>query len=321
MEKMSTPNPANEILSFTVPEQYNGFRLDLCLVRFCPDRSRNRIQTLISENHVKVNGTACTRAKTTVAAGDTIELENVPDELPPQEAEPENIPLQVLYEDDSLLAVNKAPGMVVHPAAGNWTGTLVNALLGRESAEFGEMDPLRPGIVHRLDKDTSGCLVVAKTPQALAEMAGSFAERKTSKTYLAIVHGHLPQKSGEIRTLIGRHPVDRKRRAVVKTGGKEAHSAYKVVREGFINGIPASLVEVRIFTGRTHQIRVHMSHIGHPLAGDAMYGGARKLPAPRQMLHSWKLTLPHPKTGKMLSLEAPLPEDFTACLAGLTDKK
>ena len=314
---MSDPNPANEILTFTVPEQFSGFRLDLCLVRFCPERSRSRIQTLIAENHVKVNGAVCGKAKTAVAAGDVIELENIPDELPPQEAEPENIPLQVLYEDDFLLAVNKAPGMVVHPAAGNWTGTLVNALLGRESAEFGDMDPLRPGIVHRLDKDTSGCLVVAKTPQALAALADSFAERKTSKTYLAVVYGHLPKKSGEIRTLIGRHPVDRKRRAVVKNGGKEAHSAYKVVKEGRIGGVPASLVEVRIFTGRTHQIRVHMSHLGHPLAGDTMYGGARKLPAPRQMLHAWKLALPHPKTGKMLLLEAPPPADFTAYLSRL----
>ena len=321
MEKMSTPNPVNEILSFTVPEQYDGFRLDLCLVRFCPDRSRSRIQTLIGENHVKVNGAVCIRAKTAVAAGDTIELENIPDELPPQEAEPEDIPLQVLYEDDSLLAVNKAPGMVVHPAAGNWTGTVVNALLGRESPEFGEMDPLRPGIVHRLDKDTSGCLVVAKTPQALAKLADSFAERKTSKTYLAVVYGHFQLRRGEIRTLIGRHPVDRKRRAVVKKDGKEAHSAYTVVREGFIEGVPASLVEVRIFTGRTHQIRVHMSHIGHPLAGDTMYGGAGKIPAPRQMLHAWKLTLPHPGTGKLLALEAPLPPDFTAYLARLSDKK
>ena len=125
------------------------------------------------------------------------------------------------------------------------------------------------------------------------------------------------KKSGEIRTLIGRHPVDRKRRAVVKNGGKEAHSAYKVVKEGRIGGVPASLVEVRIFTGRTHQIRVHMSHLGHPLAGDTMYGGAKKLPAPRQMLHAWKLSLPHPKTGKMLLLEAPPPEDFTAYLSRL----
>ena len=314
---MSTPNPVCEIRSFTVPEQFDGLRLDLCLVRFCPERSRSRIQTLISGGHVKVNGTPCSRPKTAVAAGSVIELENVPDELPPQEAEPENIPLQVLYEDDSLLAVNKAPGMVVHPAAGNWSGTLVNALLGRESEEFGEMDPLRPGIVHRLDKDTSGCLVVAKTPQALARLAESFAARKTSKTYLAVVYGHLTPKEGEIRTLIGRHPVDRKRRAVVKKGGKEAHSAYKVVREGVVDGVPASLVEVRIFTGRTHQIRVHMSHIGHPLAGDSMYGGARKLPAPRQMLHAWKLTLPHPETGRILSLEAPLPGDFTEYLSRL----
>ena len=173
------------------------------------------------------------------------------------------------------------------------------------------MDPLRPGIVHRLDKDTSGCLVVAKNPQSLAKISEAFAERKTSKTYLAVVCGHLNPKEGEIHTLIDRHPVDRKRRAVTTRGGKEAHTAYKVLREGFIHGVPASLLEVRIFTGRTHQIRVHMSHIGHPLAGDGMYGGAKRLPAPRQMLHAWKLTLPHPVTGKLLALEAPLPSDFS----------
>ena len=312
---MSAPNPPNEILTLQVPGQFAGLRLDLCLARFCPDRSRRRIQRLIEDGHVRLNGAACTRCRTAVSAGDTIEMENVPEELPPQEAEPENIPLDVLYEDDSLLAVNKAPGMVVHPAVGNWSGTLVNALLGRGSGEFGEMDPLRPGIVHRLDKDTSGCLVVAKTPQALSRLADAFAERKTSKTYLAVVWGHPVPEEGEIRARIGRHPVDRKRRTVVKEGGKEAHSAYKVVRKGYIGGIPASLVEVRIFTGRTHQIRVHMSHIGHPLAGDEMYGGAKRLPAPRQMLHAWKLTLPHPQTGEMLSLEAPPPEDFTAFAA------
>ena len=315
---MSTPNPTYETLTFQVPEQFDGMRLDLSLVHFCPDRSRRRIQALIHDRHVKVNGILCDRPKTAVAAGDRLELENVPDELPPQEARPENIPLDVLYEDEYLLAINKAPGMVVHPAVGNWTGTVVNALLGRESAEFGEMDPLRPGVVHRLDKDTSGCLVVAKTPPALTKLANAFADRKTSKTYLAVAYGHLTPKEGEIRTRIDRHPVDRKRRTVVTSGGKEAHSAYKVVREGYIDGIPASLVEVRIFTGRTHQIRVHMSHIGHPLAGDEMYGGAKRLPASRQMLHAWKLTLPHPADGKPLFLEAPLPADFTSFLQKLS---
>ena len=316
---MSAPDPTDKILNFQVPEQFAGMRLDLCLVQFCPERSRRRIQALICDGHVKVNGILCDRPKTAVAAGDALKVENVPDELPPQEALPENIPLSILYEDDSLLAVNKQPGMVVHPAVGNWTGTLVNALLGRGSGDFGEMDPLRPGIVHRLDKDTSGCLVVAKNPHALTKLTDAFAERKTSKTYLAVVYGHLNPKEGEIRNRIDRHPVDRKRRTVVKEGGKEAHSAYKVVREGMIDGVPASLVEVRIFTGRTHQIRVHMAHIGHPLAGDEMYGGARKLPAPRQMLHAWKLTLPHPETGEMLSLEAPLPDDFTGYLARMTE--
>ncbi|MBQ9336386.1 MAG: RluA family pseudouridine synthase [Lentisphaeria bacterium] len=318
---MSTPNPEYEVLTFQVPEQFAGMRLDLCLVRFCPDRSRRRIQALINDRHIKVNGSLCDRPKTAVAAGDVLELENVPDELPPQEAQPENIPLDVLYEDDFLLAVNKAPGMVVHPAVGNWTGTLVNALLGRGSGDFDDMDPLRPGIVHRLDKDTSGCLVVAKTPQALARMAEAFAERRTSKTYLAIVWGHPVPEEGEILTRIDRHPVDRKRRTVVTEGGKEAHSAYKIVRKGYVDGIPASLAEVRIFTGRTHQIRVHMSHIGHPLAGDEMYGGAKKLPAPRQMLHAWKLTLPHPQTGAMLSFEAPPPQDFTAFLARMSPER
>lgn len=317
MAKKSMPNPPPEILSFTVPEQYGTLRLDQCLVHFCPERSRSRLQTLIREGHVKVNGTVCTSAKRSPESGSVIELENIPDELPPQEAEPENIPLDVLYEDAVMLVVNKAPGMVVHPAAGNWNGTLVNALLGRKPElldDFSGGDPLRPGIVHRLDKDTSGCLAVAKTPDALMKLSTAFAARETSKRYLAIAYGHFRPQQGEICNQIGRHRTDRKKMAVVKSGGREARSAYKVLKEGMIDGVPASLVEVRIFTGRTHQIRVHLSSIGHPLAGDTVYGGASRLPASRQMLHAWKLTLPHPVSGELMTFEAPLPEDFSTFL-------
>ena len=318
--KIKMPPPNSE---FKVPAQFSGLRLDQCLARWMPEKSRSRFQTLIREKCVYVNGTLCESPKHVVSANETIRLEMSEEPEPVTTAEPEHIPLDVLYEDGQMIVVNKASGMVVHPAAGNWSGTLVNALLGREpeiGEEFAESDPLRPGIVHRLDKDTSGCLVVARTPDALMKLSEAFSERKTSKVYLAVVCGHLKQKEGEIINRIGRHKADRKKMAVLQSGGREAHSAYRVLREGFINGVAASLVEVRIYTGRTHQIRVHMAFLGHPVAGDTVYGGAKKLPAPRQMLHAWKLSVPHPKNGKTLSFEAPFPEDFAAMCALLKEE-
>ncbi|OQA86347.1 MAG: Ribosomal large subunit pseudouridine synthase D [Lentisphaerae bacterium ADurb.Bin242] len=308
---------------FTVPAQFSGLRLDQCLARQMPETSRSRFQTLIREKSVRVNGNPCESPKYIVAEGDVIRVDRNAEPVPVASAVPERIPLDILYEDDQMIVVNKPAGMVVHPAAGNWSGTLVNALLGREpeiGEEFAESDPLRPGIVHRLDKDTSGCLIVARTPDALMKLSEAFSERNTSKIYLALVWGHFPRKEGEILNRIGRHKADRKKMAVLSCGGREARSAYRVVREGVLGGIPASLVEVRIYTGRTHQIRVHMAFLGHPVAGDTVYGGARKLPASRQMLHAWKLEAPHPVTGKILSFEAPWPDDFNAMCALLEEE-
>ena len=231
-EKQSeTPLSEKEFLTFPLPETFDGMRLDQCLVHFCPDRSRSRLQTLIKEGHVFLDGKTITQPKFPVRRGMTLSMENIPDQMPPARAQGEEIPLDILYEDDCMLVINKPPDMVVHPAAGNWSGTVVNALLGREKLLqedlLNESDPLRPGIVHRLDKDTSGCLAIAKTPFALAKLSEAFAQRTTSKTYCAILRGHPEVLSGEIRNSIARHKTDRKKMAITKEGGKEAHTAFR----------------------------------------------------------------------------------------------
>lgn len=305
-------------LLLLVPEELDASRFDHCVAALAPDISRTRVQRLIKDGFARLNGVVCASPKAKVRAEDRIDI-SIPPPEPEPAALPEDIPLSVLYEDAAMLVVDKPAGMVVHPAAGNWTGTLVNALLGREpsmAADF-EESPLRPGIVHRLDKDTSGCLLIAKTPEAHFKLSKAFSERKVSKTYAAIVCGWPKAPSGEIRTLIGRHPADRKKMAVLKSGGREAVSIYSTIKGGMIGGVKASLLEVRILTGRTHQIRVHMAHLGVPVAGDAVYGGAKRVPAPRQMLHAWRLSVPHPATGETLSFESPFPEDFKACLASM----
>lgn len=235
----------------------------------------------------------------------------------------EHIPLDILYEDDALLVINKPAGMVVHPAAGNYTGTVVNALLGRDQEileEFDEADSMRPGIVHRLDKDTSGCLVIAKNGNAMHKLSRSFADREVSKTYMAIVAPAPKVMAAEIRTQIGRNPGNRKKMAVVRSGGRDAVTIFNVVRRGKIGPNSAALLKVRILTGRTHQIRVHMSHYGSPIIGDALYGGNSRIAAPRQMLHAWKLSFPHPVTKEMLSFESPFPADFQEYMDQITEQ-
>jgi 23S rRNA pseudouridine1911/1915/1917 synthase len=235
---------------------------------------------------------------------------------------PEPIPLRILYEDPHLLVVDKPPGMVVHPAAGVHHGTLVNALLHRYPGfahRFSD-SPLRPGIVHRLDKDTSGCLAVALDKPAQLALAKSFAGRDVRKTYLALVQGHPRDAQGEILAPIGRHPIRRERMAVVARGGREAITHYRVVRQGWLDKTPVSLLEVEILTGRTHQIRVHLgSVLRTPVLGDATYGhGPRSgIAAPRQLLHAWKLALPHPVTRQTMAWESPIPGDFRPLLAAL----
>ena len=286
-------------------------RLDKGLQERYPDFSRSRIEGLIKAGFVTVNGAVAEKAGQKVAETDEIGVE-IPPPVP-AEPQPEDIPLTVVFEDEHMLVVDKAPGMVVHPAPGHFTGTLVNALLHRCPDLSGIGGVARPGIVHRLDQDTSGLLVVAKTQAAMDGLTRAFASHKSlTKTYLAVCHGRPRLDAGRIENLIGRHPVDRKRMAIVEKNGKLAITNWKVLGPGKAG---TSLVECVIETGRTHQIRVHMASLGCPVIGDRVYGkGAldRKLePVPeRQMLHAWRLKLWHPVFGVEMSLEAPIPPDM-----------
>jgi len=289
-------------------------RLDkLLLVRY-PDFSRSRIEGLVKAGYVTVNGAAATKAGIKVDAEDEIEVE-IPPPVPAI-PEPEDIPLDVVYEDSDLLVVNKAPGMVVHPAPGHFTGTLVNALLHHCPDLSGIGGVARPGIVHRLDQYTSGLIVVAKSQAAMDGLVKAFSSHKNiEKTYLAICHSRPRLDAGRIENPIGRHPVDRKRMAIVERNGKKAITNWKVTTCG--SGI--SVIECRIETGRTHQIRVHMASLGCPVIGDAVYGKSaldKKLtPVPaRQMLHAWKLTLWHPVTSEKMTFVAPVPDDMAPYL-------
>lgn len=292
----------------------NAVRLDKVVQERLPDFSRSRIEGLIKAGYVKVNGIAAIKAGQKVVESDAIAIE-LPPPVPPI-PQPEDIPLNVLFEDSDILILNKAPGMVVHPAPGHASGTLVNALLHHCPDLAGIGGVVRPGIVHRLDRDTSGLMVVAKTQPAMDGLAKAFATHKTvEKTYLALCHGRPRLESGRIENMIGRHPVDRKRMAIVEKDGKLAITNYRVER---VIG-PISLIECRIETGRTHQIRVHMASLGCPVIGDSAYGKSaldkRLNPVPaRQMLHAWRLLLWHPVTGEKLSFEAPVPADMAAYL-------
>ena len=293
--------PESEFFRKRVLPEQTGMRLDQCAAALADGISRTRIQRAIASGNMTLNGVVCTVPRTVVAEGDELVFE-IPEEPAPEHVTPEQIPLNILYEDEALMVIDKPAGMVVHPAAGNYTGTVVNALLGRSreiAEEFEETgDPSRPGIVHRLDKDTSGCLLVAKSARAMDRLCRMFAERKVMKTYAAIVAPCPKVAAAEIRTQIGRHPVNRKKMAVVQRGGKEALTRFTVLRKGRIGSVSAALLQVRILTGRTHQIRVHMSYYGSPVIGDAVYGGNGRIPAPRQMLHAWKVSFPHPFTGE-----------------------
>ena len=292
-------------------------RLDKVLLSRHPDFSRSRIEGLVKAGFVTVNGAVASKAGMKVSDGDEIVVE-IPPPVPAV-PEPEDIPLSVVFEDGDMLVVDKPPGMVVHPAPGHFTGTLVNALLAHCPDLSGIGGVARPGIVHRLDQDTSGLIVVAKTQAAMDSLAKAFASHKNvEKTYLAVVHGRPRLDSGRIENMIGRHPVDRKRMAILERGGKLAITNWRVlpdVAEKRQKGRPFSVVECRIETGRTHQIRVHMASLGCPVIGDRTYGkGAldRRLePVPcRQMLHAWRLKLRHPATGAELSFEVPPPPDM-----------
>ncbi|MDR0932005.1 MAG: RluA family pseudouridine synthase [Victivallales bacterium] len=305
-----------KILNFQIDPKDAGTRLDRCLSRLIPGSSRSSLQKLIASGLVSSEGELLTIPRYPVKAGMRITVDFPEIESCVPVAEPFDFP--ILYEDDVMLVIDKPAGVVVHPAAGNSAGTVVNALLGRYPAlsETLSCNTSRPGIVHRLDKDTSGCLVIAKTPEAQFKLSTAFAERETDKTYLAIVRGIPGKTEGEISGLIGRHPVNRQKMAVVERNGKLAVTRYSLERAGTIDGFPIGLMRVKILTGRTHQIRVHLASIGIPVLGDSLYGG-RNLPisgVERQMLHAWKLSIPHPINRKKMEFTAPIPVDFQAIL-------
>jgi 23S rRNA pseudouridine1911/1915/1917 synthase len=290
-------------------------RLDKAILETHPDFSRSRIEGLIKSGYVTVNGVEAVKAGMKVDADDEIEVE-IPPPVPAI-PEPEDIPLDVVFEDEDVIVIDKPAGMVVHPAPGHFGGTLVNALLHYlpSLADIGGV--ARPGIVHRLDQYTSGLIIVAKSMKAMENLAKAFSDHKSvEKTYLAICHGTPRLQAGRIENMIGRHPVDRKRMAILERGGKRAVTNWKVERS-LNNG--ARLVECRIETGRTHQIRVHLASLGLPIAGDKTYGKSvlDKLldPVPeRQMLHAWKLKLWHPVKGVPMEFVSPVPADMKVYL-------
>lgn len=286
-------------------------RLDIFLTRMQPELSRAHIQKLIARGDVKVDDTG-KKANYKLRAGERVEL-NIPDPEP-AEIMAEDIPLDILYEDADIIVVNKARGMVVHPAAGVFHGTLVNALLAHCDDLSGINGEIRPGIVHRLDKDTSGVMVAAKNDHAHLHLAEQIRNKTAHRVYWAIVHGNIKEEAGVIHGDIGRHPTDRKRMAIVREHGKPATTKFRVL-ERFGQ---YTLVECRLLTGRTHQIRVHMTHIGHPLIGDPKYGRIHSpFAIAGQALHSISLELVHPVTGQTMEFSAPVPEDMQKILAVL----
>ncbi len=293
------------MIELTVPNDHAGWRLDRYLAAVLPEFSRSRLQALIRLGDVLLQGKVV-RARATVRRGDIVRLKI----SPPQEIETkaEEIPLEILFEDDDLIVLNKPAGLVVHPGAGNQEHTLVNALLYHCRNLSGIGGKQRPGIVHRLDKETSGCLVVAKNDAAHHELARQFAAREVTKIYLALVSGTPKRRRGIIEAGISRHPVQRKKMQVDPRHGRAAKTEYRVLKS--LGGM--SLLECVLHSGRTHQIRVHLHHLGHPVVGDALYG--KKGDAPRQMLHAWKLGFSHPRTHRPMLFEAPIPEDFQAMM-------
>lgn len=305
-------------------------RLDQFVVSHIADISRARVQQLIAEEKILVNGKAG-KSSLKLRPGDTVQV-LAPPQLPPLRAIPEEIPLDIVFEDDDLAVVNKPAGMMVHAGAGATEGarnrgTLVNALLHRYGSLSGVSGELRPGIVHRLDRETSGLIVIAKNDESHRKLARQFADRKAKKTYVALVHGWLKQDSGTIRSSISRDLVHRTRMTTKGRSGREAITHYRVSRR--MDGLYGkfTLVEVRIDTGRTHQIRVHMASLGHPVVGDTLYGAPREITPShsggrrpkttslsRNFLHSTKLEIAHPRSGEPLSFSRPIPPELAEFL-------
>jgi 23S rRNA pseudouridine1911/1915/1917 synthase len=335
---MSDKNDSLDRREARAADDHAGWRLDRFLAAALPDFSRSRLQQLLETGAVSLGARTIKDANHRVKPGEDYSVTVPP--TAPAVPQGQDIPLDVVYEDKDLIVINKPAGLVVHPAAGNLDGTLVNALIGHCGADAlaigGEA---RPGIVHRLDKDTSGLLVAAKTERAMASLAKQFANHTIERAYNAVVWGAPRDSTGMIESQIGRSPFDRKRMAVLRSGGKLARTRYKVLEkfgpQSLIeSGRPfASLIECRLETGRTHQIRVHLTHLGHPLIGDPQYGRSRTAPRgksdaelhafsaaanfPRQALHAFILGFQHPSLHKTLRFEAPWPADFAALVDAL----
>lgn len=294
-----------EIITVQANETDKGKRIDKFISEVIDEATRSYIQKIIDSGLVEIQGKKVTKNGNKLKGNETITIK-----LPePENLDliPEDIPLDIVYQDGDIVVINKGPDMVVHPAYGNYTGTLVNALLYHIKDLSTINGVIRPGIVHRLDKDTSGIIVVAKNNPSHLALADMFKEKTLEKTYVCIVKGILKEKEGRIETLIGRDPRDRKKMAVVRENGRIAISNYKVLDESKNH----SLVQVKIETGRTHQIRVHMKSLNHPILGDATYGnGSDKIG--RQMLHAYNLKFNHPIDNHEMKVIAPLPEDFKA---------
>lgn len=300
------------VLSFTVASDTVSVRIDRYLTEQCPELSRSYIQKLLKDQKVKADHKTV-KANYKVQPGQEIVVE-IPD-AEPLDIQPEDIPLDILYEDPYLLVVNKPKGMVVHPAAGHTGGTLVNAVMAHCGENLSGINGvLRPGIVHRIDKDTTGALLVCKTDEVHRSLAEQLKEHSIKRRYRAIVRGNLKEDTGTIEGPIGRHPTDRKKMAINYKNGKDAVTHYKVL-ERFGQ---YTYVECRLETGRTHQIRVHMSSIGHPLLGDTVYGsGKDPFHLEGQTLHAMILGFIHPATGEYMEFSAPLPEYFLKLLEKL----
>ena len=324
---VTTPASSTHRELLASPED-TGARLDRFIAANCPELSRTRVQELIEAGLVLINGAPAGKGSQHLRGGERITLDAP--QRPPLRAEPESIPLDILYEDDDVIAVNKAAGMTVHAGAGNHTGTLVNALLGRGQSLAQGGDPLRPGIIHRLDKETSGVILVAKNDFAHAKLSDAFRHRTVQKTYLALVQGLLKDDQGRIELAIGRDPIHRTRMAVQRKNWhgtaianlREARTDWRVLAR--IDS--TTLVEVQLHTGRTHQIRVHFSALKHPVVGDILYGAASELrmgkttlpPLGRNFLHAAKLAFAQPRTGQQLELRAPLPGELHTFLQKLS---
>jgi len=301
----------DQIIELLVTEPNDGMRIDAYL-RANTEFSRSRVSALMLEGAIAVDGVVQVKPSFKVAAGQKVVL-SVP-QTRPVDIVPQNIPLDILYQDSDVVVVNKPCGMVVHPAAGNEDRTLVNALLYHVHDLSGIGGEMRPGIVHRLDKDTSGLILIAKNDRAHAQLSDQFKERSMEKHYRAVVFGSFKEEDGLIDAPIARHPVDRKKMAIVPDG-KPSQTEWKVMER--LKG--ATYLDVHLLTGRTHQIRVHMHSIGHPLLGDRVYAPNIKTSVhiPRLMLHAYSLAFTHPTTGERMKMKAPLPEKFSVTLEKL----